>query len=547
MSAVAILASGAGVSTATMTAPDIGYGNISPLLVVFGTGVLAVLVEAFVPRRLRYLTQVVVAVVGLLVALVCTIWLAYTLPSIGDGAALGVIDAEGAIAVDGPSVFLWGVLLVLGIISVLLFAERRLEGGVTAFAGQAAALPGTEAEREASTRGLEHTEVFPLLLFALGGMMLFPAANDLLTMFVGLEVLSLPLYLLCGLARHRRLLSQEAALKYFLLGAFSSGFFVYGIALVYGYAGSMSFAQIAEAVSGRTGGHALLIGGIALMAVGLMFKVGAVPFHNWKPDVYQGAPTAVTAFMSVATKVAAFGALIRLFYVAFGGARWDWTPMLWVIAIATMVVGSVLALCQTDMKRLLAYSSVSHAGFVLVGLVGARSLGVLHPGQIQPVQAVLFYLITYGFMTVAAWALLMVVRDSNGEATAFDRWAGLGKRFPLVGGVFAFLLLGMAGIPLTSGFTGKWAVFSAALAAGAWPLVIIAVLAAAIAVAFYIRVIVLMFFVDPTDTGDDAVRIAIPSWLTTTVVAVGAAATLVLGIVPGPLLDLLGRVGVFIR
>ena len=175
---------------------------------------------------------------------------------------------------------------------MLLFAERRLEGGVSAFAGQAAALPGTEAERQASTRGLEHTEVYPLLLFAVGGMMLFPAANDLLTLFVALEVLSLPLYLLCGLARRRRLLSQEAALKYFLLGAFSSGFFLYGVALVYGFAGSMEFAAINEAVRNDIGNQPLLLIGIGMLSVGLLFKVGAAPFQSWTPDVYQGAPTA---------------------------------------------------------------------------------------------------------------------------------------------------------------------------------------------------------------------------------------------------------------
>ena len=206
-------------------------------------------------------------------------------------------------------------------------------------------------------------------------MLLFPASNDLLTMFVALEVLSLPLYLLCGLARRRRLLSQEAAMKYFLLGAFSSGFFVYGIALIYGYAGSMGFAEIAEAVAGQAGSQALLLGGIALLAVGLLFKVGAAPFHAWTPDVYQGAPTAVTAFMAASTKVAAFGALLRLFYVAFGGDRTDWTPMIWIVAILTMVVGSVLALTQTDIKRMLAYSSIAHAGFILTGFLGIRSLG----------------------------------------------------------------------------------------------------------------------------------------------------------------------------
>ena len=525
-------------------APHIEYGDVSPILILFGVAVLGVVVEAFVPRARRYAVQLVVATIGVIAAIAAAIWVFTDLNPGSARPRPGRVVAEGAFALDGPTLVCWILILVLGLLAVLLFGERRLEGGVTAFAGQAAALPGTEAEREASTQGLEHTEVFPLLVFAIAGMLMFPAANDLLTMFVALEVLSLPLYLLCGLARRRRLLSQEAALKYFMLGAFSSGFFVYGIALVYGYAGSMHLAGIAEAIGGRTGGHGLLLGGMGLMAVGLLFKVGAVPFHNWTPDVYQGAPTAVTAFMAVGTKVAAFGALLRLFYVGFGGARWDWTPMMWVISILTMVVGSVLALSQTDVKRLLAYSSIAHAGFVLVGFLGARSLGDLQPGQIQPVQAVLFYLTTYGLMTIAAFAMITLVRDAGGEATALSRWSGLGKEAPLVAGLFSFLLLAMAGIPLTSGFTGKWAVFSAAFAAGAWPLVVVAVLASAVALAFYVKVIVVMFFADPIGEGPS---VTMPSLLTSLVIAVGVAATLVLGIVPGPLLDLFGRVGVFIR
>ncbi|MGN6780496.1 MAG: NADH-quinone oxidoreductase subunit NuoN [Marmoricola sp.] len=514
------------------------------MLIVLGVAVLGVLVEAFVPRRLRYAVQTVLALVGVVAAIVAAVLVMIHLDLADAKPHRGIIAAEGAFALDGPALICWIVVLVLGLLGVLLFAERALEGGVTAFAGQAAALPGTDAEREASSRGLEHTEIFPLLLFALGGMLMFPAANDLLTLFVGLEVLSLPLYLLSGLARRRRLLSQEAALKYFLLGAFSSGFFVYGIALVYGYAGSMQYAGIAQAVAGRAGGHALLLGGIGMVAVGLLFKVGAAPFHAWTPDVYQGAPTAVTAFMAAATKVAAFGAMLRLFYVAFGGARWDWTPMMWVIAILTMAVGSVLALTQTDVKRLLAYSSIAHAGFILVGLLGIRALGAGAPAEISPVQAVLFYLTTYGLMTMAAFALVTVVRDGGGEATALSRWSGLGKSSPLVAGLMAFLLLAMAGVPLTSGFTGKWAVFTSAMAAGAWPLVVIAVLASAVALAFYIRVIVVMFFSEPVGEGP---TVTLPSALTSVVIAVGVAATLVLGVVPGPLLDLLGRVGVFIR
>jgi len=526
------------------TAPHIEYDLISPILIVLGVAVLGVLVEAAVPRARRYWVQVVLAAVGIVAALGGVFYVLDKIHAGSDHPKPGYLVAEGALAVDGPTLFAWVLILVLALLGVLLFAERQLEGGVTAFAGQAAALPGTEAEREASSKGLEHTEVFPLLMFAVSGMLMFPAANDLLTLFVALEVLSLPLYLLCGLARRRRLLSQEAALKYFMLGAFSSGFFVYGIALTYGYAGSMEFDKIAHAVASSGGNDALLLGGMGMLAVGLLFKVGAAPFHTWTPDVYQGAPTAVTGFMAAATKVAAFGALLRLFYVAFGGARWDWQPMMWAVAILTMVVGSVFALTQTDVKRLLAYSSIAHAGFILTGFLGARSLTDIHAGDINPVQAVLFYVTTYGLTTIAAFAIVTVVRDSGGEATHLSRWAGLGKESPLVAGIFAFLLLGMAGIPLTSGFTGKWAVFASALSAGAWPVVIVAVLMSAVAAYFYVRVIVVMFFADPVGEGP---TVAVPSVLTSSVIAVGAAATLVLGVVPGPLLDALGRIAEFIR
>jgi NADH-quinone oxidoreductase subunit N len=529
---------------AGFTTPSIQYSLISPMLVIFGAAVVGVLVEAFVARQSRYLVQTALAVVAVVTALVLTVLVGVDLPVKAGTAGRGRIAVEGAIAVDGPTVFIWGTILALSLISVLLFAERALEGGVTAFAGQAAALPGTSAEREASTRGLEHTEVFPLLLFSIGGMMLFPASNDLVTMFVGLEVLSLPLYLLCGLARRRRLLSQEAAMKYFLLGAFSSGFFLYGVALTYGYAGSMNLGDIAEAVSGRIGGQVLLLVGIGMLAVGMLFKASAAPFHSWTPDVYQGAPTAVTAFMSACTKVAAFGALLRLFYVAFGPARWDWTVMMGIVAVLTMLVGSILAITQTDMKRLLAYSSIAHVGFVLVGFIGVRSVGSFDDLQLSSVQAVLFYVVTYGFMSIGSFAIVTVVRDSSGEATHLSRWAGLGRESPVLAGVFAFFLLGMAGIPLTSGFTAKWAVFAAAFAGGAWPLVVIGVVLSAVAAFFYLRVIVLMFFSEPVGEGPVVMN---PSILTTIVIAIGFAVTVVLGVFPGPVLDLAASAGQFIR
>ncbi len=529
---------------ADFSKPSIEYGLLSPILIVFGVALVGVVVEAFVARRHRYVVQTVLTIAGILGALVATCIVASNLAPKGDTAGRGQIAVEGAVAVDGPAVFIWGTILALSLISVLLFAERHLEGGVTAFAGQAAALPGTAAEREASTQGVEHTEIFPLMLFSIGGMLLFPASNDLITMFVALEILSLPLYLLCGLARRRRLLSQEAALKYFMLGAFSSGFFLYGIALTYGYAGSMNFGDIAEAVSGRIGGQVLLLAGIGLLAVGLLFKVGAAPFHAWTPDVYQGAPTAVTGFMAACTKVSAFGALLRLFYVAFGAARWDWSIMIGIIAVLTMLVGCILAITQSDIKRMLAYSSIAHAGFILTGFVGLKSVTSFAGDEISSIQAVLFYLVTYGFMTVGAFAVVTVVRDAGGEATHLSRWAGLGKESPFVAGVFAFFLLAMAGIPLTSGFTAKWAVFASAVSGGAWPLVVVAVVLSAVAAFFYARVIVLMFFSEPVGEGP---VVMMPSILTTIVIAVGFAATVVLGIFPGPVLVLAANAGQFIR
>jgi NADH-quinone oxidoreductase subunit N len=284
-----------------------------------------------------------------------------------------------------------------------------------------------------------------------------------------------------------------------------------------------------------------------LMAVGLLFKISAAPFHTWTPDVYQGAPTAVTGFMAACTKIAAFGALLRVFYVALGGARWDWQPMLWIIAIVTMAVGSVIALTQTDIKRMLAYSSIAHAGFVLTGVVGVHEALAGGSGaglSITSLQSVLFYLAAYGFTTVGAFAVVTVVRDAGGEATHLSRWAGLGRQSPLLAGVFAFFLLAFAGIPLTSGFTGKWAVFTSAWAGGAWPLVVVGVLMSAVAAFFYVRVIVLMFFSEPAR---DAPVVAIPSAFTATAIAIGVAATLVLGVIPGPVLDLARQAGEFIR
>ncbi|TIC80083.1 NADH-quinone oxidoreductase subunit NuoN [Nocardioides sp. GY 10127] len=522
--------------------PTMAYAEIWPIIAVLGVAVLGVGVEAFVPRGRRLVVQVVLALAGLVAAGAGTVYIAANLDVVAGRTARGVLGAGGSIVVDGPTVFIWGLILGFSVLGVLLFAERRLESGVTAFAGQAAALPGTEAEKR--TQGLEHTEVYPLLMFAVGGMLLFPASGDLLTMFVGLEVLSLPLYLMCGLARRRRLLSQEAALKYFMLGAFSSGFFLYGIALTYGFAGSMDLAAIDIAVRSDLGNRTLELTGMALLTVGLLFKVGAVPFQAWTPDVYQGAPTAVTAFMAACTKIAAFGALLRLFYVAYGAERWTWAPVLGTVAAITMLLGVLMAIAQTDVKRMLAYSAIAHTGFLLTGVVGLQSPGDLASGQVTSLQAVMFYLATYAFATVGAFAVVMLVRDASGEATGMDRWAGLGRRSPVVAGVFSLFLLSMAGIPLTAGFAGKWSVFEVAMSAGLWPVVLVAILASVLGVFFYVRQIRVMFFLPPTEASASVVQ---PSPLTVVVITVGVLGTLFLGLMPGPVMELASDVGQFIR
>ena len=459
--------------------------------------------------------------------------------------AVGRSAVMGAVAIDRPALFLQGTMLLVGMLGILLIAERQIgtqaagddgTGGLDAFTPQASAVPGSVAEQVATKAGVIQTEVFPLTMFALGGMLLFPASDDLLTMFIALEVLSLPLYLLCGLARRRRLLSQEAALKYFLLGAFSSAFFLYGVALLYGYAGTLDLRGIAEAVQAGSGKTALALIGIGLLSVGVLFKVGAVPFHSWIPDVYQGAPTPITAFMAAATKIAAFGAMLRIFYVALPELRDDWRPVMWAIAILTMVVGTVTAVTQTDVKRMLAYSAVAHAGFILTGVIAENESGL---------SSTLFYLFAYGFSTLGAFAVVSLVRNADGEEdTAMARWAGLGRRYPVVAVVFSMFLLAFAGIPLTSGFVSKFAVFKAAGEGGAIPLVIVGVLASAIAAYFYVRVIVLMFFTEPPD---DPPAVVVPSVLSTAVVAVTAAVTFALGALPQPLLDLANNANQFLR
>ncbi|NGM12619.1 NADH-quinone oxidoreductase subunit NuoN [Verrucosispora sp. WMMA2044] len=510
--------------------PPIDYAAIAPILIMLSAAVVGVLVEAFVPRRLRHPVQLPLALLAVLAAL-----------------TMVVVNADkrvitiGVIAVDGPTLFLQGAILALSAVALLLLGERVVERG-GAFVAQAAVTADSPEDRRQAENAGGAGEVYPLTTFAIGGMLIFVSANDLLTMFIALEVFSLPLYLLCALARRRRLLSQEAAMKYFLLGAYASAFFLFGLALIYGFTAGLGdrvagvdFATVNAAVANSTASPVLLFAGMALVAIGLLFKAAAAPFHVWTPDVYQGAPTPLTGFMAACTKVAAFGALLRVFHVAFEGARWDFTPVLGAVAVLTMLVGALFAVTQTDIKRLLAYSSIANAGYLLVGVLAPGSGGL---------SGTMFYLVAYGFTVLAAFAVVTLVRDADGEATHLSRWAGLGRRSPVYAAVFTFVLLAFAGIPMTSGFTSKFAVFGPALDGGQVWLVIAGVLTSMVLAFPYLRVVVLMWLSEP---GDATPTVAVPGGLTSAALVIGVLATLVLGVAPDPLLDLASSAADFVR
>jgi NADH-quinone oxidoreductase subunit N len=520
-------------------APVIELAYLAPVIVVLGAGVVGVLVEAFVPDRVRRNIQVVLSLAATAVAVAVTaaLW-----PSVSEDGGTAVLG--GSVLMDGPALVLQGTVALLGLISLLVIADRT-SSGEDAFAASGAAVPGTGYEAEAERRGLIQTEVYPLVLFSLGGMMLFPAAGDLLTMFVALEVLSLPLYLLSGLARRRRLLSQEASMKYFLLGAFASGFFLFGTALLYGFAGSVRLSEIATAAGEYSDLDPLLLAGLVLVLVGLLFKVGAVPFHSWTPDVYQGAPTPITGFTAACTKVAAFGVMLRVVYVVIPPLEWDLMPALWGVSVLTMVVGTVVAIVQTDIKRMLAYSSIAHAGFILVGVVALTQRGI---------SGVVVYLLAYGLATIGSFAVVTLVREVHAgegggvvaEATHLTQWAGLGRRNPLLAATFALFLFSLAGIPLTGGFTGKFAVFSAAVEGDLAWLAVVGVVASAAAVFFYVRLVVLMFFTDTDGTPGESTTVIRGRGLAVAAIAIAAVGTVLLGLWPSPVLDLLGDAARFL-
>ncbi|GAS90657.1 NADH-quinone oxidoreductase subunit NuoN [Mycolicibacterium brisbanense] len=505
----------------TILKPSIEYTLLSPMLIMFGAAVVGLLIEAVLPgESRRYRAQVTVSTAALGSAFIAVLLLRNH-----HGTAV-----MGSVMIDGPTLFFQGAILLAGMFTMAPIAERRLG----AFALQGSLVPDSRDEQHAAAAGILQTEIFPLFLLTIGGMLAFCASADLLTMFVALEVLSLPLYVLCGLAKRRRTMSQEAALKYFLLGAFSSALFLYGVAFLYGSSGALTLSGVAESLCRQGVPLSLAMTGIGLLAAGLLFKVGAVPFHWWVPDVYQGAPTPVTGFMSAATKIAAFGAMLRLFYVALPNLRTEWRPVLWGLAVLTMLAAAVLTVTQTDIKRLLAYSSVTNVGFLLLGVSGS------HDG----LSATMFYLATYGATALGAFAVISTIRQSDGqEATDTCHWSGLGKYSPKAAGALTLFLLSMAGIPLTAGFVGKFAVFESVASAGGGPLVVIGVIASAIAAFAYARVIVMMFF---SEHDFQTPRAVFPEWPTTAVIALAATVTVGLGVMPEPLLDLADRVGSFL-
>ena len=503
-----------------LTAPKLDYALLAPILIILGAALAGVLVEAFVKQAWRARIQLVLA----LGAIVISLQQLFRVRN-----ATSSIAAVTSVSIDGVGIFMQGAILVFAFLGILIIADQDN------FAPQASALPGSSEEATALQSGKQQTEVFPLTLFAVAGMMIFPIATDFITLFVALEVLSLPLYLMAGLSRRRRLLSQEAALKYFLLGAYSSAFFLFGAALLYGYSGSLSLNGLTDAIRGAGGNDVFLLLGIAFLSVGLLFKVGAVPFHSWTPDVYQGAPTPITGFMAAATKAAAFGATLRIFYVGLDAAQVSWKPIISVIAVITMIVGSVAAISQRDMKRMLAFSSIAHSGFILTAVVSLNK---------NALSATLFYLLAYGVATIGAFGIVTLVRDSAGEVSDVNRWVGLGKKSPLVASAFSLFLLSFAGIPLTSGFVGKFSIFSAAYESGNIYLVVAGVLSSAIAVFFYLRIILMLFFADATN---DSVSVIIPSLLTRISISISVIATIILGVAPSLLLNIAQNFAYYLR
>ena len=388
-------------------------------------------------------------------------------------------------------------------------------------AGLAVLISDQYISREDCNQG----ELYPIILFTTVGMMLMAAGTDLMTIFLGLELMSISLYVLAGFNRNN-LKSNEAGMKYFLLGAFSTGFLLYGMALVYGTTGTTRIAQIAAVVS-QAGGptaNTMLFIGMFLILTGFLFKIAAVPFHMWTPDVYEGAPTPMTAFMSAGPKAAGFAAMLRLLLVAFPVMKAEWADLLWILAVLTMTVGNFTALRQDNIKRMLAYSSIAHAGYALVGFVAANATGT---------SGILFYMLSYAFMNIGAFAVIILVgKQGEPNGTVMD-FAGLGQKRPLLAATMSLFLFSLAGMPPTAGFIGKFYLFSGAIQEGYIWLAIIGVLNSAASVYYYLRVMVYMYF-KPGEQEFDWITVSAPVALA---LVVSAAGSLIPGIVPSMLLQ----------
>ncbi|MBI3854300.1 MAG: NADH-quinone oxidoreductase subunit N [Planctomycetes bacterium] len=432
------------------------------------------------------------------------------MPPKGQDELVAVTGFNGSVKLDALALFVTLTVIAATGLAVVLSAD---------------AMKGNESA---------HGEYYGLLLLSASGMMLLIEAQELITFFIALEILSLALYALSGLYR-RDARSNEASMKYFVMGAFASGFVLYGMALLYGATGSISIPEIGARIGGGAVQQGSLVTvGFVLLGIGLAFKVGAVPFHQWVPDVYEGAPTSVTAFMSVAVKAAGFGALLRLLLTAGRMEAGTWGPLLWAISIATMVGGNLLAIGQSNVKRMLAYSSIAHTGYILGGVTALRQQGAYLSSLQEAGAAATYYLFIYTFMTLGAFAFLIYAGRGDKDAEDIGDFAGLAKRKPWAALAMTVFMISLAGIPPTAGFFGKFLLFKAMLQAREYTLVIVGVLSSAVSLYYYLRVVVYMYM-KPEGEGAETPRLGFNAAL---VVYACAAFTLALGVMPAKYLSL---------
>ena len=374
--------------------------------------------------------------------------------------------------------------------------------------------------------GIQHGEYFALILFATLGMMVMASGTELMTLFLGLELMSISLYALAGYTR-TRMISNESALKYFLLGSFATGFLLYGMALLYGATGTTNLHGISLFLAKSHLQNPMPIIGMALLVIGFGFKIAAVPFHMWAPDVYQGAPSPITAFMSAGPKAAAFAAFVRVFVEALPTLQSEWVALIWIMAVLTMTVGNVIALVQDNIKRMLAYSSIAHAGYVLVAFLSAGELGI---------SSILYYMLAYTFMNIGAFAIISVLGGKGEDKVNIEDYNGLGYRYPVAAIAMSLFLFSLAGIPPTAGFMGKFYIFSAAIKEGYLGLAIIGVINSVISVYYYLRVTVAMYMKEPAACGVSPSLIFSPACIVA--ILISAFGVLRMGLFPSDYIDI---------